>query len=368
MLWKTKSHKLTGVAAVVLGCALAAGCGKKDENNENNLTPNNTTGNNTTGNNTTGNNTANNTTGNNTANNTTGNNTANNTTGNNTTGPMPHEFGCDDLVPTPSGQLSDNYGTYDITDGCLGTNPFAGFEGLCQTLVWTDAQTSDWSGRIFLLDDGTYTTYVTLDFAFEGFFPEACTSTLADGTCDGIATFIDTTAGITTTTCTDADIAGDCNCTITGTSGFRGVGDAVQGANDGALTLSGLTRAMDGSYVLSEADYEFSVEGMTVTTQRTSTTDSFTAVQGTDGTTCEIYCSAFMALCNAHDDVTGYTDDVDCLTQCAGFTEGTAGDTAGDTAACRTYHVFAASDSSDVGNPDIHCVHAQAAPTAACVD
>jgi hypothetical protein len=48
-----------------------------------------------------------------------------------------------------------------------------------------------------------------------------------------------------------------------------------------------------------------------------------------------------------------YVDSATCLAMCGAFAAGTAGDTSGDTLACRTYHAGAAAT-----NPTFHCPHA----------
>jgi len=67
--------------------------------------------------------------------------------------------------------------------------------------------------------------------------------------------------------------------------------------------------------------------------------------------TCSAYCTSVMANCLTTN--VQYTDNTDCMNQCALFPLGTDADMAGNTVGCRTYHAGAAA--SDAAT---HCIHA----------
>ncbi|HTE54709.1 MAG TPA: hypothetical protein VK698_27835 [Kofleriaceae bacterium] len=79
------------------------------------------------------------------------------------------------------------------------------------------------------------------------------------------------------------------------------------------------------------------------------------------GTACDVYCDNLEKNCAA--DTVKYADRAACTAACAGMTEGTPADAAGDTAFCRVYHsgVPAFTDATT------HCPHARQTPTAVCV-
>ncbi|HVV86764.1 MAG TPA: hypothetical protein VHE35_27085 [Kofleriaceae bacterium] len=71
---------------------------------------------------------------------------------------------------------------------------------------------------------------------------------------------------------------------------------------------------------------------------------------GTCGDNCESFCTMAIDLCPG-----AYADHASCLTTCNGYDKTEvydASDIAGDTFACRLYHLTAAST-----NPDVHCAH-----------
>ncbi len=349
---------------LALASAVAVGCGKDDNNTTtNNTTPNNTTANNTTANNTTVNNT--------TVNNTTVNNTTvNNTTVNNTTNTnvhTPHDFTCPNLV-TPAGAIADLVGTHDFTDGCVGENAFALLAQLCPTGVLTSVVYRDFAGRMIVGDDGSFTVAQSSAFDAEIYVPDACAMALGGGTCDGVAAFIDGAAAGLSTTCADEPPnAGDCLCAVTGPGGARIRGTIADGANPGEATLTWLAKQADDTYTVQTRDIEFQTDGTTTIQRNTASTSTLTTNAAADASACETYCHGFMALCNTNPGVTAYTDTTDCVTQCAGFAPGADGDMAGDSLACRIYHLGAAADTAGVTNPNTHCPHAQAAPTAVCL-
>lgn len=74
---------------------------------------------------------------------------------------------------------------------------------------------------------------------------------------------------------------------------------------------------------------------------------------GTCGDNCESFCTLALDLCSGRPD--SYPDRATCLETCAGFSTAEtydAGDIAGDTFACRLYHLTAAASA-----PEIHCAH-----------
>lgn len=74
---------------------------------------------------------------------------------------------------------------------------------------------------------------------------------------------------------------------------------------------------------------------------------------GTCGDNCESFCTMALALCGGRPGV--FPDHATCLTTCAGFSTAEpydANDIAGDTFACRLYHLTAAATV-----PDVHCAH-----------
>jgi hypothetical protein len=77
-----------------------------------------------------------------------------------------------------------------------------------------------------------------------------------------------------------------------------------------------------------------------------STTDS-----GGGGSDCMAYCTASLANCATMEPQ--YSDMASCLGTCAAFTPGVAGDTSGNTLACRLYHTMAAASMPGME----HCLH-----------
>jgi hypothetical protein len=85
-------------------------------------------------------------------------------------------------------------------------------------------------------------------------------------------------------------------------------------------------------------------------TDETDTTD-------TSVSACATFCADYATTCAA----TVAFDD--CETACAGWAEGTEGDTSGNTLACRAYHLGAASTDAAT-----HCPHAAADGGGVCID
>jgi hypothetical protein len=74
---------------------------------------------------------------------------------------------------------------------------------------------------------------------------------------------------------------------------------------------------------------------------------------GTCGESCDSFCTLALELCGGQPG--SFPDLATCTTQCAGFDQTEVydfGDVAGDTFACRLYHLTAASVA-----PDVHCSH-----------
>lgn len=74
---------------------------------------------------------------------------------------------------------------------------------------------------------------------------------------------------------------------------------------------------------------------------------------------CTTYCAALMANCTG--DAAQYKNEASCEAFCADLPEGAAGDTSGNSLACRAYHATAAAT-----DPDTHCVHAGPAGAGGC--
>jgi hypothetical protein len=233
------------------------------------------------------------------------NNTMTNNSSNNSTTYTPYDWGsCVEV--TPSGALADLLGqTFDITDGCVGTNPFADLLALCDGAIVTNATFDNWSGRMSITDDGYVFSAISNTFDIEAFVPEECVTTLGGGSCDGLAGTLDAATGFTTTTCADENTA-DCLCNVTGAGGSRGA-SLVTDMGDGMLQSSYNDPQDDGSFVRTDEDWVYTFDGTTGENQRT-----------------------------------------------------------GDTLACRLYHLTAAADPSDQSNPGTHCPHAQETATAPC--
>ena len=84
------------------------------------------------------------------------------------------------------------------------------------------------------------------------------------------------------------------------------------------------------------------------------------------GTWCGVYCH--LAQANCTDANALYGSDVQCLTACGGFdTSGSPGDTDGDSAQCRIYHLGVAGDAT-AGGPAVHCPHGAVDGGGVCVD
>jgi hypothetical protein len=97
----------------------------------------------------------------------------------------------------------------------------------------------------------------------------------------------------------------------------------------------------------------------------TAPDDDDTAPDDDDSATsperCEAFCTGLMAICTGANEQMG-GDAAACETECAGWAPGTQGDAAGNSLACREYHLGAARDT----DADLHCPHAGG--QAVCVD
>ncbi|WP_437275628.1 hypothetical protein WME90_30825 [Sorangium sp. So ce375] len=86
-----------------------------------------------------------------------------------------------------------------------------------------------------------------------------------------------------------------------------------------------------------------------------ATTSSSTGGDGGGGSapevSCSTYCTAIMANCSG--DGAQYSNQASCEAFCANLPEGTAGDTTGNSLACRAYHADAAKTDAPT-----HCIHA----------
>lgn len=79
------------------------------------------------------------------------------------------------------------------------------------------------------------------------------------------------------------------------------------------------------------------------------------------GATCADFCADFFATCADFPDPT-WADAAACETDCATWTQGTPGDTSGDTLECRAYHVGAAATDAAT-----HCPHAASDGGGVCI-
>lgn len=106
----------------------------------------------------------------------------------------------------------------------------------------------------------------------------------------------------------------------------------------------------------------------TATTASTLTTDSPES-SGSEDTastgepaelSCESYCSIYLTECV---DFSEYSNEADCLSNCAAWPVGEQSDTAVDSLGCRIYHATVAGST----DPDVHCPHAGPSGAATCV-
>ena len=81
----------------------------------------------------------------------------------------------------------------------------------------------------------------------------------------------------------------------------------------------------------------------------------------TELSACATFCQDNLATCSGDNAV--FTDAATCETACAAWPAGTAGDTSGNSLACRSYHLGAAA--SDAAT---HCPHAADDGGGVCVD
>lgn len=82
---------------------------------------------------------------------------------------------------------------------------------------------------------------------------------------------------------------------------------------------------------------------------------------GDDGdadVTCDSYCAAIMTNCEG---LAQYASEDDCKAFCEHLPEGTAGDTSGNSLACRAHHASLAE-----AEPETHCVHAGPSGAGVC--
>ncbi len=96
----------------------------------------------------------------------------------------------------------------------------------------------------------------------------------------------------------------------------------------------------------------------------TASTDSDSG--GEASPECVVYCDEFMPNCGAIPNVEVYDDLADCLSTCARFAHGPAGEFMGDTVECRVAHLTF-DPAKPPGYYELHCFHAQEHPTANCV-
>ncbi len=358
------------VMSAIAAASLATACGG---NNGGGATNNGATNNGATNNGATNNGTSNGTNGtdtNNATNNGTGsNNNSNGTAGNNTTGTntyTAHDFTCPDDL-TPAGSVADLVGTWEADAACWGVNQFELLEELCPTGVLTSYEVMNLSGPLHVRDDNTAVGRFEGDWAAQIYVPATCTNDLGGGTCDGVANLMEASAPDVVANCADEPpTVGDCLCGLTGNFGF-GLHSELSDSADGTFTETWLEKTADG-YSQETEDWDFETDGTTLRIRSKATTTTFTLTRAAaPATDCEQYCHGWMWTCNFNANVTAYDDAEDCFTQCATFAPGTPGDTSGDSLACRLYHLGAAADVSDTANPNTHCPHAQAAPTAQCI-
>lgn len=99
-----------------------------------------------------------------------------------------------------------------------------------------------------------------------------------------------------------------------------------------------------------------------------STGDGMDTDDGTDtdepppvDLSCSEYCGIYMDACP---DFSEYANEQHCMDHCAQWPLGIAGETAGDSLGCRTYHVTVASST----DPELHCPHAGPSGMHICVD
>jgi hypothetical protein len=84
---------------------------------------------------------------------------------------------------------------------------------------------------------------------------------------------------------------------------------------------------------------------------------------GASAQSCDAFCAAVQAACTDANEQ--YADEAECQTACATWDPGTPGDTAGDTLACRIYHVGVAATPGMAGE---HCPHAGPDGGGVCTD
>jgi hypothetical protein len=152
-----------------------------------------------------------------------------------------------------------------------------------------------------------------------------------------------TTLGLTTLTIALAatgllGCSSDDTSSSTGTDGGAG-SDTGTHADSGGTTDSGNTADTGGG----------------TDSGKDSGTDTGTTTDGGSeaglAVSCANYCNIIATNCTAANQE--YVNNATCLAMCANMTPGTAGDTSGDTLACRQYHAGAAA-----GNAALHCRHA----------
>lgn len=91
--------------------------------------------------------------------------------------------------------------------------------------------------------------------------------------------------------------------------------------------------------------------GSTQSTGSLATTGGSMSTGSGASAECAGYCEALQGSCI--DELTQYPSVEICLSTCASYALGSAGDTAGNTVGCRAYHAAAAELA-----PSVHCVHA----------
>lgn len=141
--------------------------------------------------------------------------------------------------------------------------------------------------------------------------------------------------------------------------------DASSGVTTTAATPAGTdatTGAESGTVDPTTAPTTTTVDPTTGPDDTTSVSASEPTTDGTTGTPvteCTAYCDTIELNCAG--DFTQYGSREMCEATCATFTPGVAGEMAGNTLACRTYHAGAAAMADDV-----HCGHAGPGGDAAC--
>lgn len=97
---------------------------------------------------------------------------------------------------------------------CFGIKLFSLLTDLCAGGIVTGYEIVDPQGRMVIRDDGSMVQLLESPWRGQIFVPLACSTALADGTCEGTATFIESVARVSSTCAEDG--AGDCLCDVGG--------------------------------------------------------------------------------------------------------------------------------------------------------